>query len=96
MLKIGITGGIGSGKSFICRIFEALQIPVYYSDIKAKELMNNNSILKKKIIKTFGQVYDQYGRLNRQKLAQIIFNDKEKLQKINSLVHPAVARDFEE
>ncbi len=94
MLKIGITGGIGSGKSFVCKIFEAFQIPVYYSDYRAKILMNDDIDLKNEIIKAFGQVYDGNGKLNRLKLAEIIFNDKDKLQQINSLVHPAVAKDF--
>ena len=94
MLKIGITGGIGSGKTTICKIFETLDIPVYYSDIRAKKLMVENPELIIKIKKVFGEIaYLEDGSLNRQHIAQIAFNDKSKLAELNSIVHPAVFQD---
>lgn len=91
LLKIGITGGIGSGKSTICQIFEVLGVPVYYADDSAKSLMNNDLSLVNAIKKTFGDhVYDDRGQLDRQVLASLVFNDKKKLKKLESLVHPAV------
>lgn len=96
MLKVGLTGGIGSGKSTVARIFEVLGIPVYYADREAKRLMNENDTLKQNIILKFGeQVYDQ-GKLNRKNLADLVFNDPEKLAMLNSLVHPATMADSEE
>ncbi len=96
MLKIGITGGIGSGKTTVCKIFEQLGIPVYYADIEARELMNTDPILVEEVKKEFGDVYDDNGYLNRPTLAQIVFNDKAKLEKLNALVHPAVKRGFKQ
>lgn len=94
MLKIGITGGIGSGKSTVCKLFENFQIPVYYADDRAKWLMNNQASLKESLCATFGEaVYDQAGRLDRTYLANIVFNDKAKLDQLNSIVHPAVFED---
>lgn len=94
MTKIGITGGIGTGKTVVCKIFETFGIPVYYSDQRAKYLMENDKNLIRQITENFGQVYTKDGKLNRKKLAQIIFNDKNKLQTINQIVHPAVKADF--
>ena len=95
MLKVGLTGGIGSGKSTVARFFEVLGVDVYYADIKAKFLMNNNPELIKLIIENIGDVYDN-GVLNKKKLARIIFSDKRKLEFVNSIVHPFVFKDFEE
>ena len=93
---VGITGGIGSGKSTVAKIFEILGIPVYYADDKAKSLMNHDSELKEQIIQEFGEEsYNSEGDLNRKYLASTVFSDPEKVKKINSLVHPAVGRDFE-
>ena len=95
VLKIGITGGIGSGKSTVCRMFEELGIPVYYADDRAKYLMQHEHYLIDQIKKNFGEdVYDD-GKLNRQLLASRVFHDKEKVALLNSLVHPAVFRDTE-
>lgn len=97
MLKVGVTGGIGSGKSTVCSIFEQLGIPVYYADTKAKELMTTNPSLIAELKKTFGEdIYDAEGQLIRPLLAQIVFNDKTKLEKLNSLVHPAVKEGFKQ
>ena len=95
MLKVGITGGIGSGKTLVCTIFAALGVPVYHADTQAKLLMNTDHELKASIEKYFGNDIYRNGTIDRRKLAEIIFNDKKALEKINSLVHPAVARDFE-
>jgi len=94
MLKVGITGGMGSGKSTICAIFESLKIPVYYSDDRAKALMISPKI-KSKIQEYFGKnIYKDNNELDRKLLAEIVFNDKSKLDKLNSIVHPAVFEDF--
>jgi dephospho-CoA kinase len=93
-LKVGITGGIGSGKTTICKIFETLGIPVYYADGRAKWLMVNDPRLVAGVKKMFGeQAYFSHGALNRQYLADTVFSDPEKLQQLNQLVHPAVADD---
>lgn len=95
MLKIGLTGGIGSGKSTVARIFEILDIPVYYADNAAKRLMNTDPALREQIIAAFGAEAYTGGQLNRQYLAQQVFQDEKKLTKLNSLVHPATIYDAE-
>lgn len=92
-LKIGITGGIGSGKTTVARIFEVLGIPVYYADDAAKRIMNEDETLKQQIIKNFGEGSYTDGRLNREYLAAIVFSDKKKLAILNALVHPATIRN---
>ena len=77
-LKIGITGGIGSGKTTVARIFEVLGIPVYYADDAAKRIMNEDTYLQQEIIKNFGELSYIDGKLNREYLASIVFNDKKK------------------
>ena len=95
MIKIGITGGIGSGKSTISRIFELLGVPVYYADAEAKELMNTDSIVKSAIIDLFGKnVIAEKETLDRKAISAIVFNDKNKLEKLNAIIHPAVASHF--
>ncbi|MFI5153739.1 MAG: dephospho-CoA kinase [Chitinophagales bacterium] len=93
MLKIGLTGGIGSGKSTIARIFEVLGIPCYYADEAAKKLMNEDDDLRKQLILHFGNQAYRGAELNRAYIAGMVFNDKEKLELLNSLVHPATIRD---
>lgn len=94
MIKVGITGGIGSGKTTVCKLFEKMDIPVYYADIEAKRIMNTDRSLKQKIKDLLGKdAYYRNGRLNRKFVASIVFNDKEKLESLNALVHPAVALD---
>lgn len=94
MLKVGITGGIGSGKTTLCKIFELLGIPVYYADDRAKWLMNNDAVLIEKLKESFGaEVFDEQQQLNRPYLAKIVFNDRAKLDILNSIVHPAVQQD---
>ena len=95
-LQIGITGGIGSGKSLVARIFNTLGIPVYDADSHAKELMTTDGILISQIKKEFGDLsYHDDGSLNRVYLAGNVFHDKAKLVKLNELVHPRVAVDYE-
>lgn len=96
MLKIGITGGIGSGKSTVSKIFEILGIPVYYADDRAKDILNRDADLADRVREHFGEaVYDENGQLDRKYLGNIVFNDKDKLALLNSLVHPATIRDSE-
>jgi len=89
MLRVGITGGIGSGKSVVCQVFKTLGIPIFDADAAARYLMENDSTLVQSIQWLLGDdVYDN-GKLNRKKVSTIIFNDPEKLQKLNEIVHPA-------
>lgn len=91
MLKIGITGGIGSGKTTVCKIFELLRVPVFYADDEAKKLMNDDFNVKNQIETLFGsESYLDSGILNRKHIAQIVFHDKTKLEALNAIVHPAV------
>lgn len=91
--RVGITGGIGSGKTTVCQIFESLGIPVYYADEWAKWLINNDAAVKKGILEIFGpEAYTPEGAYNRAFVAKIVFTDKEKLTALNALVHPAVER----
>ncbi len=95
-LRIGITGGMGAGKSTICKIFGQLGVSIYDADSRAKWLMNNDADLKKAITDNFG--WDSYTRkdeLNREYLAKVVFNNEEKLAMLNSIVHPAVKKDYE-
>ena len=94
MLKIGITGGIGSGKSTACLVFEKLGIPVYNSDKRAKDLMVEDETLIDSIKSTFGKEVYSGKELNRSVLAGKVFKSKDELEKLNSLVHPAVGRDY--
>ena len=93
MLKIGITGGIGSGKSTVAKVFEVLGIPVYNADLAAKKLMNEDAVLKEKIKQQFGNEVYKNGKLDNKYLAQIVFPSEEKLELLNSLVHPATIND---
>ena len=93
MLKIGLTGGIGSGKTTVAAIFEVIGIPVYYADIAAKNLMNENKIVKDAIQNNFGKNSYLNGKLNREYLAKTVFNNEEKLALLNSIVHPATIND---
>jgi dephospho-CoA kinase len=88
MLKVGLTGGIGSGKSTIAAIFETLGVPVSYADDEAKRLMNEDLQLREAIAREFGPEAYANGTLNRKYLAGQVFNDKVKLDKLNDLVHP--------
>ena len=93
MLKVGITGGIGSGKSTVAHIFEILGIPVYYADAAAKKLMNEDEKLKQQVQQLFGDAAYTNGQLNRAFVAAQVFNNPEKLALLNSIVHPATIAD---
>jgi dephospho-CoA kinase len=95
-MQVGITGGIGSGKSMVCRIFHLLGVPVYDADSRAKSLMTTDGILISAVKKEFGVLsYNQDGTLNRNYLALEVFSDKDRLTKLNNLVHPRVGVDYE-
>lgn len=95
-LQVGVTGGIGSGKSLVCKIFAQLGIPVYDADSHAKALMTTDGILISQIKKEFGHLaYLPDGTLNRKHLADHVFADEVRLEKLNELVHPRVAIDYE-
>ena len=94
MVKVGLTGGIGSGKTTVSNFLLDYGIPVYNSDSKGKTLMNTNLELKNNIVSIFGErVYDN-GILNTNLLSSIVFNDSSKIEQLNNLVHPKVAQDF--
>ena len=93
MLKIGLTGGIGSGKSTVAKVFEVLGMPVYYADDAAKKLMNEEGPLKQQIQKIFGATAYRNGQLDRKYVADIVFKKPDKLQLLNALVHPATIND---
>ncbi|MGE6221538.1 dephospho-CoA kinase [Nubsella zeaxanthinifaciens] len=96
MLKIGITGGIGSGKTTVCKVFETLGIPVFYADTVAKQIMTTDFTLIEGIKTTFGSAsYFEDGSLNNKHIANIVFNNEKELAKLNLLVHPAVFRAFD-
>ena len=95
MIKVGITGGIGSGKSLVCDIFRKLEIPVYVADDRAKSLMNTDIRIKSELISKFGELIYKNDLLNKDRLAGIIFEDKSAINFVNEIVHPAVAKDFE-
>lgn len=95
MIIVGITGGIGSGKTTVAKMFNHhFGIPVYIADEEAKKLMNRSKIIKKKLIALFGEQAYLNSKLNRPYLAQQIFSDKTKLDKMNAIVHPKVAQHF--
>jgi dephospho-CoA kinase len=96
MKIIGLTGGIGSGKTLISEIFKNLNIPVYNSDIEAKQLMNQNHIIKVKLIEKFGTNIYIKDVLNRKLLSSIIFENNKYLEYVNSVVHPEVKKHFSE
>lgn len=94
-IKVGITGGIGSGKSIICDIFKLLKAPIFEADVVAKHLIDTNDEIKNGLIDLFGNdIYTENGTINRLKLAGIIFNDDIQLEKVNSLIHPEVRAEF--
>ncbi len=95
MYKVGLTGGIGSGKSTVCAMLRERGVAVYSSDERAKELMNSDSTIKERIIARFGAESFEDGVLNRAYLAQRVFASEEELAALNAIVHPRVMEDFE-
>ncbi|MDU1890703.1 MAG: dephospho-CoA kinase [Dysgonomonas sp.] len=96
MLKLGITGGIGSGKSTVSELFILCGVPVYIADIESKKLVTTSPIIRKQLIDLFGEDLYTNGILNKALLASYIFNDKSKLDKVNTIIHPEVEKDFSE
>jgi dephospho-CoA kinase len=94
-IRVGITGGMGSGKSTVAKIFETLGIPVYRADDAARRLMNEDETLKAQLIRNFGQAAYTNGLLNRPYIAGEVFNNREKLDLLNAIVHPATILDGE-
>ncbi|WP_025143854.1 dephospho-CoA kinase [Pedobacter jeongneungensis] len=96
MYKVGITGGIGSGKTTACKVFEVLGIPVFYADTVAKEIMTQDALLIAGVKAAFGnESYFEDGKLNNKHIAGIVFNNEQALAQLNALVHPAVFRAFD-
>lgn len=92
----GLTGGIGSGKTTVAKMIENMGFPVYYSDSRAKELVNESQFLKSKITQLLGEEsYDKQGVYNRKFVSTIVFDNPEKLQALNAIIHPAVKSDFQ-
>jgi len=94
MIIVGLTGGIGSGKSTVAKIFESFGIPVYDSDKEAKRLMTSSKSLKKKLIQLFGKKSFEHNKLNKNYISSKVFKNPDLLQKLNEIVHPAVKNHF--
>ncbi len=94
MMLVGLTGGIGSGKTTVAKMFVDLGVPVFIADVEAKKLMRSSKVIKRKLMQLFGE--DTYidGMLNKPLIASKIFNDKEMLQKMNAIIHPKVGKRF--
>jgi dephospho-CoA kinase len=97
MIKIGITGGIGSGKSTVCKVFELLGIPVYSADDESKKMLDEDVRLKEAIVAVFGnEILNEEKFIDRKKLAALVFNNKSNLDKLNAIIHPAVGKHFDD
>lgn len=94
MYKVGVTGGIGSGKSIVCRVFNTFGIPVYHADQRARYLMENDQVMIRLLKKTFGNSIYSRQKLSSRLLAEKVFSDTDALQQLNEIVHPVVAQDF--
>lgn len=94
MITLGITGGIGSGKSTVSRLFSLYDVPVYIADTESKRLVATSPVIREKLTAMFGDELFEGGVLNKALLAAHIFNDREKLEKVNAIIHPEVAADF--
>ena len=94
--RLGVTGGIGSGKTTVCRIFRVLGVPVFVADVEARRLMNNDPSVRQEINGITGKDLYTTGELDRKELARLIFNRPELLQRVNAVVHPAVLRIFDD
>jgi dephospho-CoA kinase len=96
MTILGVTGGIGSGKTTVCKLFESKGIPVYNSDERAKHLLAHHPEVKQQLLKVFGETVFTNNLPDRKKIAQLVFSDKEKLKLLNAIIHPKVKEDFEQ
>ncbi|NNE55664.1 MAG: dephospho-CoA kinase, partial [Flavobacteriales bacterium] len=94
--KVGITGGIGSGKTTVARIFESLGIPVFYSDHEAKQLYSDDQVVKEEVTNEFGSEIYAEGIFQKERLANLVFGNDEKLARLNSIIHPRVRNRFQE
>ena len=94
MIKVGITGGIGSGKSIVCQVFSKLGVPVYYADSEAKQLSETDPEIRNNLITLLGKDIYTGGTLNRTKMSELIFNNQSLLEKVNQIIHPKVAEHF--
>ena len=90
MLKVGITGGIGSGKSTVCKIFESLGIPVFRADDESRRLLSEDAEVKKQVVSLLGKEVIIQGKPDRKKISELVFNDPEKLRALNAIIHPRV------
>jgi dephospho-CoA kinase len=95
MIKVGVTGGIGSGKTTICNVFELLEVPVFNADNVSRLIVNEDSGVIHDIIEVFGANIYRQGKLDRKKLADIVFSNKKMLAQLNEIIHPSVARYFD-
>lgn len=95
-VQVGVTGGIGAGKSIVCKVFGILGVPVYDADSRAKSLMNSNPIIKQNVISLFGEESYNSGMLNREYVAKQAFHEPGKVEKLNATVHPEVGKDYAE
>jgi dephospho-CoA kinase len=94
MIKLGLTGGIGSGKSVVASLFEIAGVPIYIADTESKRLTNTSPAIRTKLTGLFGEDLYVNGELNKKRLASLIFNDKDNLNRVNAIIHPEVNRDF--
>jgi dephospho-CoA kinase len=95
MMVVGLTGGMGSGKTTVANYFKELEVPVYIADDAAKALMNTNAELKSKVLSLFGDLAYRNNEIDRKYIAAQVFNDQKKLEQLNNIIHPAVILDFE-
>jgi len=94
MIKLGLTGGIGSGKTTVAKVFETLGVPVFFADDEAKKFLFSNEV-KSQLVELFGSsIINEAGEINKAELASIVFNDKESLKMLNSLIHPLLMQSF--
>jgi len=94
MLQIGLTGNIGSGKTTVCRVFEILGVPVYYADLRARAIMEESVVVEQVAVAFGKEVLDENRRLQRKALAAMVFSNREKLERLNAIVHPLVREDY--
>lgn len=95
MIKVGLTGNIGTGKSTVAQIFESMGIPVYHADVEAKKMLEK-AIVINEIVSRFGEGILVQDKIDRKKLADVVFNNPQKLEELNSIIHPLVKKDLEE
>lgn len=94
MIKVCVTGGIGSGKSIVCRIFESLGVPVYYADLQSRRLVDSEPEIRNRLVSLFGPDIYSGNALNRPRFASVIFANRQLLEATNSIIHPYVRKDF--